>query len=126
MQYVYIVALLAVAQYFVFGVLVGKARGQYGVKAPAVTGNEHFERAFRVQMNTLEQLVVFLPSLLIAAQFWSGPLVSGLGSVYLVGRAIYRQAYVADPRRRSLGFILTVLPSIVLMLMGLAGAVLGR
>jgi uncharacterized MAPEG superfamily protein len=126
MQYVYIVALLAVAQYFVFGVLVGKARGQYGVKAPAVTGNEHFERAFRVQMNTLEQLVVFLPSLLIAAQFWSGPLVSGLGAVYLVGRAIYRQAYVADPRRRSLGFILTVLPSIVLMLMGLAGAVLGR
>jgi uncharacterized MAPEG superfamily protein len=126
MQYVYIVALLAVAQYFVFGVLVGKARGQYGVKAPAVTGNEHFERAFRVQMNTLEQLVVFLPSLLIAAQFWSGPLVSGLGAVYLVGRAIYRQAYVADPRRRSLGFILTVLPSIVLMLMGLAGAVLSR
>jgi len=126
MQYVYIVALLAVAQYFVFGVLVGKARAQYGVKAPAVTGNEHFERAFRVQMNTLEQLVVFLPSLLIAAQFWSGPLVSGLGAVYLVGRAIYRQAYVADPRRRSLGFILTVLPSIVLMLMGLAGAVLGR
>lgn len=126
MQYVYIVALLAVVQYFVFGVLVGKARAQYGVKAPAVTGNEHFERAFRVQMNTLEQLVVFLPSLLIAAQFWSGPLVSGLGAVYLVGRAIYHQAYVADPRRRSLGFILTVLPSIVLMLMGLAGAVLGR
>ena len=126
MHYVHIVALLAVIQYFFFGVLVGKARGQYGVKAPAVTGNEHFERAFRVQMNTLEQLAAFLPSLLIAAQYWSGVMVSGIGAVYLVGRVLYQRAYVADPRKRQLGFILTALPTAVLMAMGLAGAVLGR
>ena len=126
MHYVHIVALLAVIQYFFFGVLVGKARGQYGVKAPAVTGNEHFERAFRVQMNTLEQLAAFLPSLLIAAQYWSGAMVSGIGAVYLVGRMLYQRAYVADPRKRQLGFILTALPTAVLMAMGLAGAVLGR
>lgn len=126
MHYVHIVALLAVIQYFFFGVLVGKARGQYGVKAPAVTGNEHFERAFRVQMNTLEQLAAFLPSLLIAAQYWSGAMVSGIGAVYLVGRMLYQRAYVADPRQRQLGFILTALPTSVLMAMGLAGAVLGR
>lgn len=126
MHYVHIVALLAVIQYFFFGVLVGKARGQYGVKAPAVTGNEHFERAFRVQMNTLEQLAAFLPSLLIAAQYWSGAMVSGIGAVYLVGRMLYQRAYVADPRKRQLGFILTALPTSVLMAMGLAGAVLGR
>lgn len=126
MHYVHIVALLAVIQYFFFGVLVGKARGQYGVKAPAVTGNEHFERAFRVQMNTLEQLAAFLPSLLIAAQYWSGAMVSGIGAVYLVGRMLYQRAYVADPRKRQLGFILTASPTAVLMAMGLAGAVLGR
>ena len=126
MHYVHIVALLAVIQYFFFGVLVGKARGQYGVKAPAVMGNEHFERAFRVQMNTLEQLAAFLPSLLIAAQYWSGAMVSGIGAVYLVGRVLYQRAYVADPRKRQLGFILTALPTAVLMAMGLAGAVLGR
>lgn len=126
MHFVNIVALLAVVQYFAFGALVGKARARYGVKAPAVTGNEHFERAFRVQMNTLEQLAAFLPSLLIAAQYWSDPLVAGIGAVYLLGRVLYRQAYVAEPRKRQLGFILTVLPTAVLMVMGLAGAVLGR
>ena len=126
MHFVNIVALLAVVQYFAFGALVGKARVRYGVKAPAVTGNEHFERAFRVQMNTLEQLAAFLPSLLIAGQYWSGPLVAGIGAVYLLGRVLYRQAYVAEPRKRQLGFILTVLPTAVLMVMGLAGAVLGR
>lgn len=126
MHVVHLVALLAVAQYFFFGFLVGKARGQYGVKAPAVTGNEHFERAFRVQMNTLEQLAAFLPSLLIAAQYQPDALVGGIGAVYLVGRFLYRQAYVADPRKRQLGFVLTVLPTAVLVLVGLAGAVLGR
>lgn len=123
MHYVHIVALLAVAQYFAFGALVGKARGQYGIKAPAVTGNEHFERAYRVQMNTLEMLAAFLPSLLIAGAYWSGALVGGIGAVYLVGRFVYRQAYVAEPGKRQLGFLLTALPTVVLMLMGLAGAV---
>lgn len=126
MHFVHIVALLAVAQYFVFGALVGKARGQYGVKAPAVTGHEQFERAYRVQMNTLEMLAAFLPSLLIAAQYWSGAMVAGIGAVYLLGRVLYRQAYVADPGKRQLGFILTALPTAVLMVIGLVGAVLGR
>lgn len=123
MNLVHVVALLAVAQFFAFGILAGRARAQYGVKAPAVSGNEQFERAFRVQMNTLEQLACFLPTLLIAAQYWSNALVAGIGVVYLVGRIIYRQAYVADPAKRQLGFVLTVLPTTVLLLLGLVGAV---
>ena len=122
MNPVHLIALLAVAQFFAFGVLVGRARGQYGVKAPAVTGHEMFERALRVQMNTLEQMAVFLPCLLIAGQYWSGALVAGIGAVYLVGRQLYRQRYVADPTRRGLGFLLTVLPSFVLFTLGLIGA----
>ncbi len=124
MNYIHIIALLAALQFFAFGILVGRARVRYGIKAPAVTGNEQFERAFRVQMNTLEQLVVFLPALLISGQYWSQALVAGLGLVWLIGRLVYRQAYVADPAKRHIGFVLTVLPTFVLLGLGLVGAVM--
>lgn len=124
MNYLHIVAILAVLQFFFFGVLVGQARGKFGVKAPAVTGPEGFERAFRVQMNTLEQLVAFLPALFIAGQHWSNGLVAAIGVVYLIGRLIYWRSYVADPAKRGLGFGLTVLPTFVLLGAGLVGAVM--
>lgn len=122
MIYVHTVALLAVVQFIIFSMLVGAARGKYGIKAPAMTGNEYFERAVRVQMNTLEQLVCFLPALLIAATYWPQTYVAGAGVVYLVGRTLYRQAYVANPAKRGLGFVLTFLPTVVLVLAGLVGA----
>ena len=124
MHYVHIVALLAIVQFIVFSMLVGAARGKYGVKAPAMTGNEHFERAVRVQMNTLEQLVCFLPALMVAAYYWSPVYVASWGVVYLVGRTLYRQAYVKNPAKRGLGFLLTLLPTTVLVLAGLAGALM--
>ena len=123
MNYVHIVALLAIIQFIIFGIFVGQARGKYGIKAPAMTGNEHFERAARVQMNTLEQLVCFLPALLMAAVYWPQVYVAAVGVVYLVGRTLYRQAYVADPAKRGLGFLLTFLPTTLLILEGLVGAV---
>ena len=124
MNYTHIVALLAVIQFLAFGILVGRARTQYGIKAPAVSGNELFERHFRVQMNTLEQLVAFLPALLIASQYWSNLLVAGVGLVYLVGRLVFRSAYIADPSKRGPGFLLTVVPTFTLLALGLVGAVL--
>ena len=72
MAFIHFLALLAVLQYLYFGVLVGRARLRYHVKAPAVTGDENFERAYRVQMNTLEQLIIFLPALLIAGHYVPG------------------------------------------------------
>lgn len=124
MYYVHIIALLAVIQFIVFSMLVGAARGKYGIQAPAMTGNENFERAVRVQMNTLEQLICFLPALLIAAVYWPQGYVAAAGVVYLVGRTLYRQAYVADPAKRGLGFLLTFLPTTLLVLAGLVGAVM--
>jgi hypothetical protein len=124
MHYVHIVAVLAILQFFLFGVLVGRARKQYAVKAPATTGHELFDRAFRVQMNTLEQLVGFLPALLIASVYWPNEIVAGIGAVYLIGRFIYRQQYVADPSKRAAGFLLTVLPTFTLLLGCLVGAIL--
>ena len=124
MHYVELIAMLVVVQYLFFGVQVGRARGRYGVKAPAVSGHEGFERIYRVQMNTLELMVALLPSLFVAARFWPAPWVAGLGAVYLIGRFIYWRAYVGNPASRTLGFLLSMLPILSLMVLALAGAVL--
>lgn len=121
MNFVDLVALLALLQLFFFGALVGRARGQYGVKAPAVTGHEMFERVYRVQMNTLELLVMLLPSLYLAAKHWSPTGAAIAGAVYLVGRLVYWRAYVGAPDRRGLGFLLSMAPIMVLMVGALVG-----
>lgn len=123
MTLVDLVALLALLQYFVFSSLVGRARGRYGVQAPAVTGHEMFERAYRVQMNTLELLVLLLPALYVAARYWPPTAVAAAGAVYLLGRLLYQRAYMADPRGRGAGFVLSALPCVVLVGAGLVGVV---
>ena len=89
MPYVAIVTVLALLQFFWFGWQVGAARAKYNISAPAVTGNEMFERVFRVQMNTLELLVVFLPSLWLFASYINPIWASALGAVFIIGRALY-------------------------------------
>ena len=123
MKYVHIIATLAVFQFVVFSFLVGRAREKYGVKAPAISGHEKFDRVFRVQMNTLEQIVCFLPALFLAAHYWSPIFAAVAGLVYLIGRLVYRQSYVSDPSTRGLGFILTIIPTFVLLAAALIGAV---
>jgi glutathione S-transferase len=123
MAYVDIVTALALLQFMVFGFKVAKARGRYGVAAPAVAGNQIFERYFRVQQNTLEQLIVFLPGLYLFSHYYSPPVAAALGVVYLIGREIYAMTYVKDPKKREAGYVLTVLPMTVLILGGLFGAI---
>lgn len=118
-----LVAMLAILQYLFFTVLVGQARGRYGVHAPAVTGHEQFERMYRVQMNTLEMLVAFLPALYAANWYWPSRTVAIAGAVFIVGRFIYWRAYVGNPAGRGLGFALSFGPVVVLVLAGLVGAV---
>jgi uncharacterized MAPEG superfamily protein len=115
MAYVLLVIVLALLQFVLFGIAVGRARGKYGVHAPAITGNEQFERYFRVQANTLEQLVVFIPAIWLFAQFVDPHWAAGLGGVYLVGRVLYFRSYVKDPKSRGIGFALTALPSLVML-----------
>jgi glutathione S-transferase len=121
MPYVHLVVGLALAEFLLFAVLVTKARIRYKVPAPAITGNEFFERYFRVHMNTLEQLVVFLPAILIFAHYLSPYIAAALGLVFIIGRLVYLQGYVKDPKKREFGFILSVLPNAVL----LGGAIYG-
>ena len=126
MAWIHLVALLVLVQYLLFGALVGRARGKYGVHAPATTGNEVFERYYRVQMNTLELMVVLLPAMWIAAAYWDPRWIAAAGVVYLVGRLIYLRAYTRDPGSRALGFMLSVAPISVLLVAALIGVVLNR
>ncbi len=124
MEYVAIVATLALAELVWFGVLAGQARAKYGVKAPAISGHPIFERYFRVQQNTLEQIVPFLPALFLFGRYVSAPIGAVLGAIWILGRVVYLRAYVADPDKRGLGFGLTAIPTLVLILGSLVGAIL--
>jgi uncharacterized MAPEG superfamily protein len=117
-----VVAALAVIQFIAFGILVGKARGKYGVHAPATTGHPQFERMYRVQMNTLELLVALLPAMFLAAHYWSPNLVAAGGAVYLAGRLVYLRAYLKDPASRALGFGLSAFPILAMLGATLVGA----
>jgi glutathione S-transferase len=123
MAYVDIVTALALLQFMVFGVKVARARGRYGIAAPAVAGNENFERYFRVQQNTLEQLIGFLPGLYLFSHYYNPLVAAALGVIYLIGREIYAMTYVKDPKKREVGYVLTALPVAILILGGLFGAI---
>lgn len=101
--------------------LVGRARGRYGIKAPATTGHERFERAFRVQMNTQEAALMFLPSLWVAAAFGVVWVSASLGAAWLVGRVWYAVAYSNPTGNRGPGFLIGMLALLGLILQALWG-----
>ncbi|HVN38265.1 MAG TPA: MAPEG family protein [Myxococcota bacterium] len=121
MELVVIVGLLALLEYWVLLMLTGQARGRFGVAAPATAGHPIFERYFRVQMNTIEQLVLFLPGLAVFSWAVSPRWAAVLGLVFIVGRALYARGYVQDPAKRGPGFLLTLLANGVLIIGGLIG-----
>jgi glutathione S-transferase len=124
MQYIDLVAVIAVLQFFLFGALTGQARRASGLKAPAITGDESFERMYRVQMNTLETLIAFLPALFLASKYWSSALIAGIGAIYVLGRHLYWRAYVSDPTKRGTGFMLSMIPTSFLIILALVGIVM--
>ena len=123
MELVVIVIMLALIEYIVLLARVGSARIRTGLAAPAVSGNEEFERHFRVHYNTIEQLILFIPSIWFFAEYVHVLGAVGLGLVFIIGRALYAVNYVKDPASRSLGMMLTILPCYVLVLGALGGAI---
>jgi uncharacterized MAPEG superfamily protein len=118
-----LVVALTVVLLFATAFAVGRARGRYHIAAPAITGHPAFERAWRVQMNTLEAAVMFLPSLWLASQY-SNPSIAGVvGVVWLLARTWYGVAYTRDPGRRSVPFGIGMLMTGVLLVMGLVGVI---
>ena len=122
MEYLTIVSMLAVIEFIYFAMLVGRARGKYAIDAPAVSGNDIFERHFRVHQNTLEQLIIFLPGLWAFGIYVSALWGSVIGLIYIVGRLVYQHAYVTEPSSRGTGTMLSIIPCWLLVLGGLIGA----
>ena len=110
-----IVTLLALLVYFYMGMRVGRARGKYNVVAPAVTGAPEFERAYRVQMNTLEWLPLFLVSMWIFALSWDERVAAGVGLVWILARYYYMASYSKDAASRGPGFGIQALATGVLL-----------
>jgi glutathione S-transferase len=118
-----LVTVAALIVYLMMIVGVGRARAKFGVPAPATTGDPQFERHFRVQMNTLEWLPIFLPSLWLFAFYWSDPIAAAIGAFWVVGRLLYMTAYARDPKSRSPGFGIQGVSALILLLGTLIGAV---
>jgi uncharacterized MAPEG superfamily protein len=118
-----LVTLLALVAYVAMIVAVGGARGKAKIAAPATTGEPIFERHFRVHMNTLESLPLFLPSLWLFASHWGDALAAAIGAFWIVGRLLYWTSYVRDPTSRSLGFGVQGLATIALLIGALIGVV---
>jgi len=120
-----IVSILAILVVFWTGLRVAGMRGKHNIQAPATAGHPEFDRAYRVQMNTMEQFVLFLPLLWLANAFFHMlPLLTGaVGLVWIVGRIIYALAYMADPSKRSLGFTISIVATAVLLVLSVIGIV---
>jgi len=116
-----LVTLLTVLLLLTMMALVGRARGRYNVKAPATTGPDGFERTFRVQMNTQESALMFLPALWVAASFGLPWLAALFGAVWLLARTWYAAAYINPARSRAVPFVLSVLALLALLVQGLWG-----
>jgi len=123
MEVVHIVIALALLQFFIFGGFVGWARVKFNVEAPAITGDPVFERYNRIHYNTMEQIVVFIPAMLLFGAYVNTLAAAVLGLVFILGRTIYFRAYIAEPAKRGPGYGLSVFPITVLLLGGLGGAI---
>jgi glutathione S-transferase len=122
--WIVLVTLAALLLYFYMGNLVAGARRKHGIAAPAMTGNPEFERTIRVQMNTLEWLPIFLPTLWICAAYWDDRAVAAVGLVWIVGRFMYMHGYIKAADQRSMGFTVQALAALVLLIGGAAGAIM--
>lgn len=115
MHLIALITVLALVEYLVFQGFTGAARQKAGIPAPKVTGDEHYERWYRVQMNTVEQLIIFLPALWLCGHLGGTSVALWAGVAFLVGRAIYAASYVREPGKRTVGFVLGYLANVVLI-----------
>lgn len=116
-----LITVLALIVYFVLTLNVGRARMKYKVQPPAMTGDPNFERVVRVQQNTLEQIVIFLPALWLFSSFISPVWGAGIGAVWIVGRIVFAWGYYQAPEKRFIGFGMTTLSTLSLLIGSLVG-----
>lgn len=103
---------------------VGRARAKYKVLPPQMTGDANFERVLRVQQNTIEQMVLFLPALWIFSFYVNSLWGTAIGAIWLLGRVIYAWGYYQAAEKRMIGFVISTFSSVVLLLGALVGCIL--
>lgn len=124
MEAIAIVTILALLEYTWFSILVGKARGRAGISAPTMFGNDDLERHLRVQGNTAEQLIIFIPALWLFGHYAHVLAGAAIGVAFIIGRFMYYKGYVSEPGKRGTGFLISFGASAVLMIGGLVGAIM--
>src|SRR3977135_4530219 len=124
-HYTALVTCLAILFYFFTSIQVSKARVAFDIKVPATSGNLDFERVFRVQMNTLEWMPIFLPSLWLCAIYISDGLAAAIGLVWIACRILYMTVYSQAANKRGRGFGIQAGAAILLWL-GALGAICWR
>ena len=123
MDHATLIVLLALLQYVWFTARVGLARGKYNVNAPACDGDETWNRLFRIQQNTMEQLIVFIPAVFAFSYYTSELWMMVPGLAFLIGRFLYSAEYQKDPKTRTPGMAITLLSNVVLVLGALFGLI---
>ena len=123
-KYTAIVTVLAVLLYFFLATRVGVARAKFGVKLPAITGHPDFERVFRVHMNTLEWMPIFLPLVWLCAIYFSDGAAALVGLAWIVGRVLYFTGYSEAVEKRTPGFFIQAMACVLLLIGAIAGIVM--
>jgi glutathione S-transferase len=121
MEYAIIIILVALLQYIFFTGRTGFTRLKYEVPAPKISGNETWERIYRVQQNTMEQLIIFIPSMLIFSHYVSDTWVMLPGVIFLVGRQIFSHFYITNPDKRAPGMVMSLFSNVALVIGSLIG-----
>ncbi|AFY80456.1 MAPEG family protein [Oscillatoria acuminata] len=119
-----LVTVAALIVYFVVTINVGRARAKYKIMPPAMSGNPDFERVVRVHQNTLEQLIAFLPALWIFSVFVSPIWAAAIGGLWVLGRIIYAWGYYQAAEKRGIGFAISSLTNMILLIGSLVGIIL--
>lgn len=122
-EWIALIVGLSLVEALYFSGMVGKARGDHGVDAPKTTGNEIFERHYRVQQNHIEQLIIFIPAIWLCAAYASSTAALVLGVIFLIARPVYGAAYVKDPGSRTIGFLGGYISTVLMLLAGIGGII---
>jgi glutathione S-transferase len=117
------VTLLAILIAIGTAILVARTRRTTGIQPPVMTGDPRLDRALRVQGNTVEGFIVFLPALWLAALYFQGWVPPVIGLAWCLGRIAYAVGYMSDASRRHIGFAICMFAVLILVVLAAIGIV---